>query len=166
MTKARHGRGDRDLVWSVQRAYPQVYLACHTRHTRARSSEARLSARDGSVLAHLDVVRGLTPGDLAEHLGVAPATVSACLDDLEELGYIERRRDAKDRRRHLIHLSASGARAMQASSVLEEARVRRVLARLDADERQRAVSGLELLARASREEMLASSKKNKKVKAS
>lgn len=41
-------------VRAVQIAYPQIYLACHTRHTRARSSAFRLSARDSSLLVHLD----------------------------------------------------------------------------------------------------------------
>jgi len=33
----------------VQVTYPQVYLACHTRHQRRRTSEHRLSERDSAI---------------------------------------------------------------------------------------------------------------------
>jgi hypothetical protein len=36
-------------VRAVQIAYPQIYLACNTRLTRARSSAFHLSARDSSA---------------------------------------------------------------------------------------------------------------------
>jgi len=49
-----------------------------------------------------------------------------------------------------LRLSAAGARAMQAGSVLETSRVAAMLARLNAADRRRAIDGLALLARASR----------------
>ena len=144
-----NGRRLRRLdVRIVQTCYPQIYLACHTRHTRAASTAHRLSARDSSLLAHLDERRPSTPSDLARHLGVARSTMSAALKRLRALGYIAVTDDAADRRNVLLRLAPTGAAAMRATSVLEPARVRRVLAALSPDDRRDALRGLELLARA------------------
>ena len=61
----------------VQMAYPQVYLACHTRHQRKRTTVHALSGRDSAILAHLDEREGIAPANLARHLGVARSTLSA-----------------------------------------------------------------------------------------
>jgi MarR family transcriptional regulator, organic hydroperoxide resistance regulator len=135
----------------LQVAYPQIYLACHTRHVRRRSSPTGLSATDSSLLAHLDEARGIRPTALARHLGVAASTLSAAIARLTAHGYVVQQRDTGDRRATALVLSVKGARAMQASSVLETARVRRVLERLSTAERSRALDGLTLLARAARE---------------
>jgi DNA-binding MarR family transcriptional regulator len=87
---------------------------------------------------------------LARHLGVVPSTVSVATKRLSSLGYIARARDDDDRRASSLRLSRQGARAMQAGSVLETRRVASLLARLSADERTRAIDGLELLANAAR----------------
>src|SRR5215213_11135960 len=75
------------IVSEVQRLYPQIYLACHVDHVRASSTRWRLSARDSSILAHLDLNRGMSPRTLARHLGVAASTLSAAIRRLAELGY-------------------------------------------------------------------------------
>jgi DNA-binding MarR family transcriptional regulator len=72
------------------------------------------------------------------------------LKRLAALGYVSVRRNGADARRMDVRLTRAGARAMSASSVLDRARVERVLARLSTADRRRAVAGLELLARASR----------------
>src|SRR4051812_28032788 len=112
-------------VLLVQTCYPQIYLACHTRHVRAASSAYRLSSRDSSLLAHLDERRRMCPSVLAHHLSVNGSTMSAAVKRLERLGYIARERDAADGRRVTLRLTAKGARAMKETSVLDAARVRR-----------------------------------------
>src|SRR5688572_32901610 len=77
-----------ELVFEVQRLYPQIYLACHHDHVRAGSTKWNLSSRDASVLAHLDVDKGSSPRSLGAHLGVVPSTLSATISRLERLGYI------------------------------------------------------------------------------
>jgi DNA-binding MarR family transcriptional regulator len=134
----------------VQACYPQIYLACHTRHTRRRSSTVHLSATDGSLLAHLDERAPVSPSVLAGHLGVAASTLSASIKRLTALGYIARTARAGDGRVVELRLTARGAAAMQASSVLEARRVRSMLANLDVDSRRRALDGLALLADAAR----------------
>lgn len=143
-----------DDVRIVQTCYPQIYLACHTRHVRAASTPRRLSARDSALLSHLDERRPMAPSILARHLGVGASTMSAAIKRLVRLGYVEQHRHPEDGRRIRLSLSSKGTQAMRDTSVLEAARVRRVLARLSPTDRRAALSGLALLARASRESLL------------
>jgi DNA-binding MarR family transcriptional regulator len=137
-------------VVAIQRCYPQIYLACHTRHTRARSSATHISPRDSSILAHLDDDRATAPADLARHLGVGASTLSAAIKRLAALGYVATRRHAHDSRRQELRLTRAGARAMSSASVLDPQLVEHVLTHLSTAERRQAVAGLALLARASR----------------
>lgn len=87
---------------------------------------------------------------MARHLGVAASTLSAAIARLAKLGYVIQRRDSRDGRAVDLLLSPKGAAAMQASSVLESERVKKMLAHLTAPERKRALEGLALLGKAAR----------------
>lgn len=139
----------RTYVLRIQRAYPQIYLACHRRHQNARTTADHLSPRDASVLAHLDFDQGVSPGDLARHLGVAKSTLSAAIDHLETSGFVSRRK-AEDGRRHELRLTTKGVRAMSESSVLEPDRVRNLLKKMTRAEIELAIAGLEVLAAATK----------------
>jgi DNA-binding MarR family transcriptional regulator len=133
----------------VQTLYPQIYLACHTSHA-PRSANGGVTARDSTLLAHLDERRPTTPSALARHLGIGKPTLSAAVKRLARLGYVRVDRTSRDRRVSHLRLATAGAVAMRNSSVLEPVRVRRLLASLSAAERRAAVEGLSLLARAAR----------------
>ena len=134
----------------VQVAYPQIYFACHTRHIRRASTATRLSAADSTLLAHLDEDRATRPTELAKHLGVAASTLSAAINRLAKLGYVTLGKAASDRRAVDLRLTAKGAEAMQASSVLDAALVAKMLAQLSPVERKRALEGIGLLAKGAR----------------
>ena len=136
------------LIRAVQRAYPQIYLACHLDHVRTKSNRHHLSAHDSTLLAHLDESRATTAGDLARHLGVAASTLSAALARLEKLGHLTRTPARRDRRIIELRLTVQGAEAMADTSVLDRRRVAAVLGELSPREQKRAVAGLALLARA------------------
>jgi DNA-binding MarR family transcriptional regulator len=140
-----------NAVFEIQRLYPQIYLACHVDHVRAASTEWRLSSRDSSILAHLDGDTGMSPKALAAHLNVAASTLSAAITRLVELGYISSDPPASDKRQRELRLTARGAEAMASTSVLDAGRVRALLERLGIGEREIALNGLRLLARAARE---------------
>lgn len=148
-------------VEAIQRSYPQIYLACHADHVKAKSTEFRLSARDSSILSHLDVEKPQTASALAAHMGVRPSTFSAAINRLIALGYATRRANPADRRETQLTLSHLGAKAMAATSVLDSSRVAAMLAELDASERIRAIAGLQLLADAAKRLQLRQSKKGK-----
>ena len=140
----------RDAVLTL---YPGIYLACHTRHVRDAQNQRLLSRHQASILDPLDEISPTSVAELARHMGVTAGTMSLAIDRLERKGYVVRLRDATDRRRVHVRLTSAGVRVRSATSVLDPERVDAVLARLTEDERVRAIHGLELLARASQEEI-------------
>ena len=137
-------------VYEVQRLYPQIYVACHKDHVRAVSTKWRISSQDASILIHLDPEFGLSPRALAGHLGVAASTLSAAIARLSRLGYLTSNPGKKDIRKRELRLTARGAEAIAATSVLDAERVQVMLSELKPSERKEALSGLRLPARAAR----------------
>jgi DNA-binding MarR family transcriptional regulator len=148
-------------IEAIQRSYPQIYLACHADHVTAKSTEYQLSARDSSILSHLDEDRAQTASVLAAHLGVQASTFSAAIKRLVALGYARKIANPTDRREAQLTLTRLGASAMAATSVLDTLRVAAILAELNATEVNRAVDGLRLLADAARRLQLKTAKKEK-----
>jgi MarR family transcriptional regulator, organic hydroperoxide resistance regulator len=133
---------------AVMTLYPRIYFACHTRHVRDPQSQKLLSRHQASILDHLDEIEPTTVMELAGHMGVTAATMSLAIDRLERKGYVVRLKDAKDRRRVHVRLTTAGVRVRESSSVLDPSLVEKLVSRLTEDERQRAIEGLALLARA------------------
>lgn len=102
-----------------------------------RASGGRLGI-DMRLLVALSYLRdhdGAPQQELADALCVDASNVVLVLNELEELDYIERRRDREDRRRHRVSVTAAGRGACErAESVLEEIE-REVLLALDDGER-------------------------------
>jgi DNA-binding MarR family transcriptional regulator len=134
-------------------AYPRVYFACHTRHVADPVSGDPVSAHQASILDHLDEVDAMSVTDLAGHMGVTVATMSLAIDRLERRAYVRRDRDPRDRRRVLLRVTRAGVRLREAKSVLDPVRVEQVLAHLSPADRDAALRGLDLLARASEKHM-------------
>jgi MarR family transcriptional regulator, organic hydroperoxide resistance regulator len=137
----------------VMTLYPRIYFACHTRHVRDPQSQRLLSRHQASVLDHLDDVDPITLNGLARHMGVTPGTMSLTIDRLEQKGYVVRLRDTADRRRVQLRLSSAGVRVREASSVLDPPLVEGLMSRLTPEERDAAVRGLGLLAKAAQSQM-------------
>jgi len=116
---------------------------------------ADISAHQASILDHLDDVDPMSMTDLAGHMGVTVATMSLAIDRLERRKYVRRDRDPKDRRRVLLRITPAGVRLREAKSVLDPVRVEQVLAHLSPADREAALKGLDLLARASEKHMKA-----------
>jgi DNA-binding MarR family transcriptional regulator len=126
----------------VQRAFPQIYLACHTRHQRKKSTPHRLSARDSSILAHLDQRVPVSPARLAKHLGVAASTLSEALKRLARLGFVVAPVSSVKARRTSVLLSDLGAQAIRDTSVLETERLEAILRGLTRRELDGVAQGL------------------------
>ncbi|MBK7858041.1 MAG: MarR family transcriptional regulator [Archangiaceae bacterium] len=137
-------------VFAVLVAYPQIWHACHTQHQRGARSGHPLTEREASLLAHVSAFAPASPKALAEHLGLAPATLSALIDTLLGRGFLQREQHRADRRRHELRLTPQGEAAVLRASVLDASRVQRVLAKLSPPARKRAVDGIALLASACR----------------
>jgi DNA-binding MarR family transcriptional regulator len=146
-----------DAARQVMALYPRIYFACHTRHVRDPQTHRLVSRHQASILDHLDEVEPTTLNDLARHMGVTAGTMSLAIDRLERKGYVVRLRDTADRRRVHLRLTTGGVRLRQASSVLDAARVEALVERLEGADRDVAIHGLALLARAAQEQMEAQS---------
>ncbi len=115
----------------IQFAYPQIYFACHTRHARKRSNSFHVSARDTEMLVHLGGDAAMTLSELARHMDMARSTVSEAMTKLVRLGYAAKHEAPGRDRRHIgLTLTPKGVEVIRATSVLEAARLRRVLGRL------------------------------------
>jgi DNA-binding MarR family transcriptional regulator len=67
----------------------------------------------GNVMEQLDFEDGLRLTDLAEGAGMAPQSIGELVDQLEDLGYVERRPDPDDRRAKRVYRTAKGRKASE-----------------------------------------------------
>jgi DNA-binding MarR family transcriptional regulator len=63
-----------------------------------------LTATDLKALGFLDRLGALTAGEIAQHTGLATASVTSLIDRLEKRGFVRRTRDQKDRRKVFVEI--------------------------------------------------------------
>lgn len=85
--------------------------------TLAAQGHPDVRAQHGAVLAYLDA-EGSRATDLVRHSGRHKQVVSKLIDELEILGYVERRPDPTDRRAKLIVPTARGLDQMARSDAI------------------------------------------------
>jgi DNA-binding MarR family transcriptional regulator len=72
---------------------------------------------------------------LSEQLGLLPSRVVAFVDDLEQRGYVERRRSTQDRRLNALHLTKRGTELMGEIGQLAKAHEAEITAGLSREQR-------------------------------
>jgi len=118
-----------DVIPSVMRV-----IRAEMRSHRAEG----LSIPQFRAMLRISRAPGTSLGDVAEHLGLTPATTSALVDGLVRRSFVSRSSSSEDRRRVTLDLTREGRVAMEATnrksqeaitaviSVLGEADVRRI----------------------------------------
>ncbi len=81
---------------------------------RRQLSAYGLSPRHGFTLSHLCENGPTSQQRLLDVLDVDPSVLVAILNDLENAGLAERKRDPEDRRRHIVEMSEQGRTALTA----------------------------------------------------
>lgn len=137
-----------DQVEAILAAYPTLHAAWRRRGVQDQATGRRVSNHQAGILEQLDPAAPITVGELAQRLGVTPATISIQLARLVRLRLVVREADPGDGRRVRIRLSEAGARMRNLRSLLDPDRVRAALSRLTEPERDTAIAGLRALAAA------------------
>jgi DNA-binding MarR family transcriptional regulator len=91
----------------------------------------------GSVMSQLVHEDGLRTSALATFASMTAQSMGELVDDLERLGYVERRPDPADRRAKLVYLTARGQAAVAASGHAVRAQEAELSRRLGTDGRKR-----------------------------
>ena len=89
-----------------------------------------------TVLASLEEFGAAAQKDISRRLRIDASDLVSVLDDLEERGLVERRRDQRDRRRYLVTITADGARALHSRLVTAQKLNDILLAPLSRQERE------------------------------
>jgi DNA-binding MarR family transcriptional regulator len=79
---------------------------------------------------------GCLQQELGATLMVDPNNCVLLLNELDEHGFVERQRDPKDRRRHIVVITAAGTKALAKAEAKLEELEGEVLSNLDATERE------------------------------
>jgi DNA-binding MarR family transcriptional regulator len=87
------------------------------------------------ALDHLRQNHGCLQQALGQTLMLDPNNCVILLNDLDEHGYVERRRDPEDRRRHLVEITPGGLKALEKAEMKLETLEDQVLGNLSQAER-------------------------------
>lgn len=102
-----------------------------------RAGELGLTLPDIVLLRMIACEPGRSQRSLAAELGVVPSRVVALIDDLAARGLVDRRRSARDRRNHALHLTAKARGLLSLLREAAHAHEDDICGALDAGERQR-----------------------------
>jgi DNA-binding MarR family transcriptional regulator len=113
-----------ELVASTAFLLKRLGFAAKERGMQAYEKSG-LSPYHHAILVALDEGAHETQGAIADKLGYDRGQLVGLLDELEERGLVERRRDPADRRRQIVEMTADGKKALS--------RLRRISQSLDDD---------------------------------
>lgn len=124
-----------------------VQLGTH-RHRRfaERLAPFDLHPRHFGMLSQLAVNEGQSQQALSSALGIHRSAVVALVDDLEQRGLAERRRDPDDRRAYTLYLTRAGRELLAELERAADEQEAELLTALDGSERSQLISLLQRVA--------------------
>jgi DNA-binding MarR family transcriptional regulator len=98
--------------------------------TAAALAPLGISGRQCAVLIAIDSRVPLSQQEVAGRLGVDRTTMVALIDELEDQGLVQRRRDPDDRRKNVVALTEVGAATLRQATQVSDGAERRFLGSL------------------------------------
>jgi MarR family transcriptional regulator, temperature-dependent positive regulator of motility len=106
-------------------------------HKRSTDERLGIKLRQLMVLSYLRAgAPGLQQQQLCEALWLDPNNCVLLLNELEDMGYVERRRDQADRRRHVVAITDEGRVALERAERAQEEIGDELLSALSDEERE------------------------------
>jgi len=136
-------RNDAELA-DLLHQWRELMAAARPRWSAADLTFTQL--RGLSVLARRQPLR---MGDLAESLGMTPASASALIERMEQRKFVTRRSDADDRRTVLVELSRRGQHVLDIMERGSSDHFGRLIAKMTPDEREALATTLRAFVRIS-----------------
>jgi DNA-binding MarR family transcriptional regulator len=106
-----------------------------TVHKRSTEDLLGMKLRQMMLLSYLRAAAPAQQQQLCESLWLDPNNCVLLLNELEDLGYVERRRDPADRRRHVVELTDAGRSALERAEQAQESLGDELFAALSDEER-------------------------------
>jgi DNA-binding MarR family transcriptional regulator len=107
--------------------------------------KSELGERHVAPLVALVIGGPASVSELAERIGLTPATTSLLVGELSRAGFVERREDDADRRRTIVSIDESIEEVVRPSLGQTLAPLDRALARMSAAQRHQFMDGLRIL---------------------
>jgi DNA-binding MarR family transcriptional regulator len=91
-------------------------MVLFVRKLRQLPVQDELTTPEMSALSRLHRAGSATPGELARAEGISPQGIGATLSALEQRGLVQRRPDARDRRRVVMSVTEAGTRVLDSKN--------------------------------------------------
>jgi DNA-binding MarR family transcriptional regulator len=104
-------------------------------HKRSTDERLGIKLRQLMLLSYLRKGAPAPQQQLCESLWLDPNNCVLLLNELEEIGYVERRRDPADRRRHMVDITDEGRVALERAERAQEEIGDELLSALSDEER-------------------------------
>lgn len=98
--------------------------------------DMRLTPTQVHALGWLGIDGPTQVGVLAQRIGITKKTITGVVDRLEDMGMVERGRDAEDRRAVTAKLTHKGCEIYQVIQLMTDSGIRRLMDLLPADDRE------------------------------
>jgi len=90
-------------------------------HKRSTEELLGIKLRQLMLLSYLRSGAPALQQQLCESMWMDPNNCVLLLNEMEEMGYVERRRDSADRRRHVVNITDAGRAALEGAERAQEA---------------------------------------------
>jgi len=145
--KARSAQASPARGLSRRAGFLLAQLGTHAhRQLAERLARLDLHPRHFGMLSHLAAFEGQSQQALSNALGIHRSAVVALVDDLEQRGLAERRRDPADRRAYTLYLTSEGRALLAELDRAADDEDAELLTALDAAERSQLISLLQRVA--------------------